>query len=254
MASCLMTLYCCCSAAGDGISRLLASSTGTLLLLSFPGPLTGIWATQRHLQLAQIICSGSNPCLGCGTLHMAWNKTWVPPQAEDTPYHLVTQAVACSNQPHMTTKVDILCTKTRLHTHAKLLTGNGTQVLKCSRYVRSGYKQNVGRSAFCSVECAPATDYVCHDLWLVGIKHVSAGTAVVTLNCDSSQSFLTKKCYTVITKVATNTHHIHKHLLTQAILHKFCLSIQLTTLKNVLIAKKLPSSGTPFFHYSYHNL
>jgi hypothetical protein len=117
---------------------------------------------------------------------MARNKTGVPPQAQDTPYHLVTQDVACSNQPHMTAQVGILCTKTRLHTHAKLLFRNGTQVLKCSRYVKSGCEQTVGRPAFCSVECALATDYVCNDLWLVGTKPVSAGTPAVTLNCDSS--------------------------------------------------------------------
>lgn len=155
MTSCFTALCWCCSSAGDGISRLLAGSAGTLLFLPLLRPLTGIWATWRSLQLAQIICSGSNPCLGCGTLHMARNKTWVPPQAQDTPYHLVTQAVARSKQAHIKAQVEILWKKRkRLHTQAKLF-GDGTQVLQCSRYVQSGCKQNVDRSAFCSVERVP---------------------------------------------------------------------------------------------------
>ena len=155
----LTKLCYCCSSAGDGISWLVAGSPCTLLLLPLPGPLTGIWATCRSLQLAQTICSGSNPRPGCGTLCMAWNKAWVPPQAQDTPYNLVTQAVACSNHLHMKEQVDTLCAKTRLHTHththiyAKLLFGNGTKVLKCSRYLQSGIKQTVDRSAFCTAQC-----------------------------------------------------------------------------------------------------
>ena len=155
MTSCLTTLYCCCSSAGDGISCLLASSPGTLLLLPLSWPLTGIWATWRRLQLAQIIRSGSNPRLGCGTLHMARNKTRVPQQAQDTPYHLVTQDVACSNQPHMMAQVGILCTKTRLHTHAKLLFRNGTQVLKCSKICEKWMQANCWQACLLFCEMCP---------------------------------------------------------------------------------------------------
>jgi hypothetical protein len=47
---------------------------------------------------------------------MARNKTRVPSQAQDTPYHLVTQAVACSKQAHIKAQVEILRTKKTAHT------------------------------------------------------------------------------------------------------------------------------------------
>jgi hypothetical protein len=140
----LTAVWCCYSYAGDGLSRLLAGSVGTLLFLPLPRPLTGIWTTWRNLQLAQIICSGSNPRLGCGTLHMARNKTRVSPQAQDTPYHLVTQAVACSKQAHIKAQAEILRTKETAHT--------------CKATVwrwRWNVQQTVDMPAVCSVEREP---------------------------------------------------------------------------------------------------
>lgn len=83
-----------CSFAGHRVPRLLAGTIGTLLLLPLPRAVTGLWASWRSLQLAETICPGSGPRLGCGTLHVARNETRVPPQTQNAHYHLVTQAVS----------------------------------------------------------------------------------------------------------------------------------------------------------------
>jgi len=118
----------------------------------------------------------------------------------------------------------------RLYTYAKLQFGDGTQVLLCWRYVQSG-------GTFCSVECVPATDYVCNKSWLVGTKPLSTGTPVITLPRGFSVLPLNKTLYL---EEATNICRIHNKLLTQPVLHKFCLSICIMTLKNVTLPQNCP--------------
>jgi hypothetical protein len=134
--------FCCfCSLAGDSVPWLLAGSLGTLLLLPFPGAVTGIWATQRRLQLAQTVCPSCSPCLGCSTVHVAWNATWVPPQAQDTPCNLVTQAVAYLIPLHVKALSHGVpnqnCTHMQSHWLEVIL------MLKCWSSLPSGCKQHI---------------------------------------------------------------------------------------------------------------
>jgi len=242
MTSCLTALCCCCSSAGHGISWLLAGSAGTLLFLPLLRPVTGIWATWRSMQLAQIICSGSNPRLGSGTLHMAWDKTWVPPQAQDTPYHLVTQAVARSKQAHIKAQVDILCKKKEKKTaHICKATvwrwHAGAAVFKiCAKWMLA----NCGQVCLllCGT-CAPATDYVCNESWLVGTKPLSTGETAVTLPCGFTVLPLNKTLHCHLEE-ATNPCRTHNKLLAQPVLRKFCLFIRIMTLKILKLPQNRP--------------